>query len=142
MHDEALSVFLRRQRKELPRRFKKALPRRFRKTEHCVKYLGLILRNLGRSKRRTVLTILSIGVSLFVFALLLSVPAIANRAIADTASSVRLICINKAGMTYGLPAAYRPKIAALPHVQAVIAQSWFGGIYHEVSDQFSEPCYR
>jgi len=101
-----------------------------------VKYLAFILKNLGRSKRRTILTILSISVSLFVFAVLISVPAIANKAVADTASSVRLICINKAGMTYGLPAAYRPKIAALPHVQAVIAQSWFGGIYHEVSDQF------
>ncbi len=101
-----------------------------------MKYLALILKNLGRSKRRTILTILSISVSLFVFAVLISVPAIANKAVADSASSVRLICINKAGMTYGLPAAYRPKIAALPHVQAVIAQSWFGGIYHEVSDQF------
>ncbi len=101
-----------------------------------MKYLAFILKNLGRSKRRTILTILSISVSLFVFAVLISVPAIANKAIADTASSVRLICINRAGMTYGLPAAYRPRIAALPHVQAVIAQSWFGGIYHDVTDQF------
>jgi len=101
-----------------------------------MKYLALIFKNLGRSKRRTILTILSIGVSLFVFAMLISVPAIANKAIADTASSVRLICINKAGMTYSLPVAYKSKIAALPHVQAVITQMWFGGIYHDVSDQF------
>ena len=101
-----------------------------------MKYLALIFKNLGRSKRRTILTILSIGVSLFVFAVLIGVPAIANKAVADTASSVRLICTNKAGMTYTLPAAYRARIAALPHVQAVIAQAWFGGIYHDFNDQF------
>jgi putative ABC transport system permease protein len=101
-----------------------------------VKYLALIFKNLGRSKRRTILTILSIGVSLFIFAVLISVPAIANKAVADTASSVRLICTNKAGMTYSLPVAYRARIAAIPHVQAVIVQSWFGGIYHDFSDEF------
>jgi hypothetical protein len=44
-----------------------------------MKYLALIFKNLGRSKRRTILTILSIGVSLFVFAMLISVPAIATK---------------------------------------------------------------
>jgi putative ABC transport system permease protein len=47
-----------------------------------------------------------------------------------------MICINKAGLSYSLPEAYKSKIAALPHVEAVVAQTWFGGIYHDVSDAF------
>jgi putative ABC transport system permease protein len=54
----------------------------------------------------------------------------------DRASSVRLASHNKAGLAYSLPEAYKVKIAALPHVVAVVPESYFGGIYHEVSDQF------
>jgi putative ABC transport system permease protein len=67
---------------------------------------------------------------------LISLPAIARRLLADTASSVRMICINKAGLSYPLPEAYKPKIAAVPHVEAVVAQTWFGGIYHDFNDAF------
>jgi putative ABC transport system permease protein len=101
-----------------------------------MKYLHLIFKNLIRARRRTLLTIISIAVSLFVFAALISVPAIARRQLADTASTVRMICTNKAGLSYSLPEAYKPKIAAVAHVQAVVAQTWFGGIYHDVSDAF------
>jgi putative ABC transport system permease protein len=101
-----------------------------------MKYLPLILKNLLRSKRRTILTILSIAVSLFLFSALISLPVVARQLLADTASSVRMICINKAGLSYPLPEAYKPKIAAIPHVQAVVAQTWFGGIYHDVTDAF------
>ena len=43
---------------------------------------------------------------------------------------------NKSGLAYEVPLAYRPKIAAIPHLQAVVAQAWFGGILHDVTDQF------
>ena len=39
-------------------------------------------------------------------------------------------------MTYGIPEAYAQRVTATRHVSAVTAQSWFGGVYHEVSDQF------
>jgi len=58
-----------------------------------------------------------------------------------TASSLRVACHNKAGVTYPLPEAYGRRIAAQPHVEAVAAESWFGGIYHEVSDQFPNLAY-
>jgi putative ABC transport system permease protein len=101
-----------------------------------MKYVYLIAKNLFRNKRRFVLTVLSIAVSLFVFSALVSLPAVANQILAATASSVRVVCHNKAGLTYSLPEAYRQRIAVAPHVEAVVAQSWFGGIYHEPSDQF------
>ncbi len=101
-----------------------------------MKYAILVLKNLTRSKRRTVLTIFSIAVSLFIFSALVSLPTVAHELLADTASSVRVAVHNRAGLTYALPEAYKSRIASTPHVVAVVSESWFGGIYHEVSDAF------
>lgn len=101
-----------------------------------MKYAMLVLKNLTRSKRRTILTVLSIAVSLFIFSALVSMPTVVNQLLADSASSTRVACHNKAGVTYGIPEAYKQRIVATPHVVAASAQSWFGGVYHEVSDQF------
>src|SRR5208282_1495645 len=98
-----------------------------------MKYAMLVLKNLLRSKRRTILTILSIAVSLVIFSALVSLPTVANELLADSASSVRIAVHNKAGLTYALPESYKTRIAATPHVDAVMGESWFGGIYHEVS---------
>jgi len=100
------------------------------------KYAFLIFKNLLRSKRRTILTIISIAVSLFIFALLVSLPTFVNQVLADTSSSVRISCHTKMGWDYPLPEAYRVKVAATPHVVAVATAVFFGGIYHEASDQF------
>jgi putative ABC transport system permease protein len=101
-----------------------------------MKFAALVLKNLTRSKRRTILTVVSIAVSLFIFSALISLPTVADQILADSASSVRVSCHNKAGLTYSMPEAYRQRIAATPHVTAVVAESWFGGIYHDVNDQF------
>src|SRR5437868_14230216 len=100
-----------------------------------MKYASLILKNLLRSKRRTILTVLSIAVSLFIFSALLSLPTVANQILGDTASSTRVACHNKAGLAYSIPLAYKQRIAKVPHVEAVAAQCWFGGVYREVFDQ-------
>src|SRR5260370_24609964 len=100
------------------------------------KYLTLIFKNLLRSKRRNILTILSIAVSLFIFSLLVSLPTFANKMLADTTSSVRILCRTKMGLGYPLPVAYKPKIASIPHVVAVAPLVIYCGLYHEVSDQF------
>jgi len=101
-----------------------------------MKYALLILKNLLRSKRRTILTMLSIAVSLFIFSALVSLPNFANQVLADTSSSVSIACRTKMGLDYPLPEAYKSKIAATPHVVAVVPDVFFGGIYHDVTDQF------
>lgn len=101
-----------------------------------MRFATLVLKNLSRSKRRTVLTVLSIAVSLFIFSALVSLPTVANHVLADSASSVRIACRTKMGQAYPLPEAYKMKIAATPHVVAVTPENFFGGIYHEVSDEF------
>jgi putative ABC transport system permease protein len=101
-----------------------------------MKWLGLIFKNLRRNRRRSLLTVLSITVSLFIFCALASVPVVANQILADSASSLRIACHNKAGLAYDLPQAYKREIASTQHVIAVVPESWFGGIYREVKDQF------
>ena len=101
-----------------------------------MKYLSLILKNLIRNRRRTALTVFSIAVSLFIFSALVSLPTMATQILADTASSARIVTHNKSGLTYSIPVAYRQKIATMPHVVATASMSWFGGILHDVNDQF------
>src|SRR5258706_12836577 len=100
------------------------------------KYLTLIFKNLLRSKRRTILTILSIAVSLFSFAVMVSLPTFANQMLADTTSSVRIISRTKMGLGYPLPEAYKLKIATLPHLVAVAPLVVYGDKYRKPSPQF------
>src|SRR5271167_4068506 len=84
-----------------------------------MKFVPLSVRNLLRNRRRTILSVLSIAVSTCIFAGLMSVPAVAARILRDRVSTLRLICGNKAGFNYLLPAAYGETIRDLPHVSAM-----------------------
>jgi putative ABC transport system permease protein len=98
-------------------------------------YLSLVLRNLTRNKRRTILTTLSITVSIFIFASLISLPGLLNKVLRDRANSLRLICHSKASLFYMLPESYRRRIETLPHVQAVAAYSVFLATYRDPNQQ-------
>jgi putative ABC transport system permease protein len=99
-----------------------------------MKYLPIVLRNILRNRRRTVLTVLSVAVSVFVFAALMSLPTVVDRILRDRANSLRLITHSKAGFFYNLPGAYRNQIAAIPHVEAVCGEMIFMGTYRSVRD--------
>jgi hypothetical protein len=70
-----------------------------------VKYLRLILRNLGRSRRRTILTTISLAASIFIFGGGLILPALFAAAIRSSAASLRLVCHAKAGLSFAIPEA-------------------------------------
>src|ERR1700678_2598620 len=98
-------------------------------------YLSLVLRNITRNKRRTILTTLSITVSVFIFASLISLPGLLNQVLRDRANSRRLITHSKASLFYMLPESYRRRIETLPHVQAVAAYSVFLATYRDPNEQ-------
>jgi putative ABC transport system permease protein len=100
-----------------------------------MKYLSLVLRNLTRNKRRTILTTLSITVSVFIFASLISLPGLVNQVLRDRATSLRLICHSKASLLYMLPESYRRRIETVPHVVAVAGYSVFLGTYRDPTTQ-------
>jgi putative ABC transport system permease protein len=87
-----------------------------------MKYLPFIFRNLLRNRRRTALSVLSISISMFIFAALMSLPSVVQQVLHDRVSALRLDCGNKAGFggfDYMLPLSYAQTIRALPHVDAV-----------------------
>ena len=96
--------------------------------------LPLVLRNLSRNRRRTLLTVLSIAVSVFMFGALMSLPTLVEEILKDRANSVRIITYAKTGLSYSLPAAYAAKIARVPHVEAVTGESVFPGTYRDPKD--------
>jgi putative ABC transport system permease protein len=93
-----------------------------------VKYLPLVLANLGRHKRRTVLTIASVALALFLFASLRTVVT-TLAATAQFGGARRLVTTNATGIVFPLPLAYANRLKAVPGVEAVSWANWFGGRY-------------
>lgn len=103
-----------------------------------MKLLHLIWKNALRNSRRTLLTISSIAVSIFLVSTLQAVLATIYRVGAQNgASHLRLVVHRATGITQPLPIFYRAKIAALPGVKAVVGTQWFGGQYIDASNFFA-----
>jgi putative ABC transport system permease protein len=93
------------------------------------KHLPLILKNCWRNRRRTVLTIASMGVSICLLGVLLAIYH-ALFAIQPTDwGALRLVTRNRVSLTLPLPQSYREKIEQVPGVKVVGIEQWFGGKY-------------
>ena len=89
-------------------------------------YLHFLLRNLGRKKARTILTVLSIMIAFLLFGLLRSLVVAFDQG-AEIAGEDRLVSINKISLIQPLPEAYLPKVNALEGVDKATSANWFGG---------------
>lgn len=91
----------------------------------------LILKNLLRNKKRTALTVLSFGFSLFLLvALATFLNALINPPETD-ASILRLAVRRTTSLAEQMPLAYGEKLKRIPHVADVMPLQWFGGYYQE-----------
>jgi putative ABC transport system permease protein len=102
-----------------------------------MKYLPLVLANLGRHKVRTALTIASVMLALFLFASLRSVVTTLHTN-AQFGGARRLISTNATGIVFVLPVSYANKIRALPGVESVSWANWFGGKYGDGKEFFAQ----
>ena len=93
-----------------------------------MKFLPLVLANLGRHKIRTTLTILSVLTALFLFASLRSVLT-TLRTNAQFGGARRLVTLNATGLVFTMPVSYANKIKSLRGVHGVSWANWFGGRY-------------
>lgn len=93
-----------------------------------MRFLPLVLANLGRHKRRTALTVASVALALFLFASLRTVVT-TIAATAQFGGARRLVTTNATGIVFPLPLAYANRLAAVPGVEAVSWANWFGGRY-------------
>lgn len=93
------------------------------------KHLYLILKNLRRNRRRTVLTVLSTTISVFLIGALISVYAIFFAREVSEASALRLITRHRVSLTQALPFYYGSRIAETDGVLRICPMNWFGGTY-------------
>ena len=102
-----------------------------------MKFLPLLLANLRRKKIRTGLTIGSFVVALFLFGLLAAVRAGFRQGV-DIAGADRLVVIGRTGVIQPLPLPYMERIRRLPGVRDVAHSTWFGGVYQDPKNFFSQ----
>ena len=102
-----------------------------------MKLFPLIWSNLWRRKLRTLFTL---AAALFTFALF-GVLAAVNLAFGmgvDISGADRLVVIHKISLIMPLPVSYGGRIAAVPGVSAVTHMNWFGGIYKDPKNFFTQ----
>jgi putative ABC transport system permease protein len=99
-----------------------------------MKFLPLLLGNLGRKKIRTFLTIGSFAVALFLFGLLFALRAGLRQGI-DVAGADRLIVMGTSLMNM-LPLPYLERIQRIRGVEHVAHATWFGGVYQDPKNFF------
>jgi len=90
-----------------------------------------VTKNAFRNKRRSVLTVASIGVSLLLLTFMMTLwhGFYIDKGSAESAR--RLVTRHRVSLTFNLPGFYREKIRAVPGVVAVVPSSWFGGLYKD-----------
>src|SRR5581483_9013855 len=101
-----------------------------------MKFSKLILKNILRNKRRSLLTISSLVVSLFLIITLATILTEFTRG-TEQANPARLVTRHNVSLAFPMPAAYQQRIAAIPGVKDVIRFSWFGGIYKDQKNFFA-----
>ena len=102
-----------------------------------MKYLPFIFRNLFRKKTRTILTVGSIAVALFLFGLLVTIERALNAGV-DVAGADRLVVRNKISLIMPLPLAYQERLRQIDHVTEATFASWFGGVYQDPKNFFPQ----
>jgi len=96
-----------------------------------MKFLRLIIRNVGRNKRRTLLTVLSVSVSVFLLATMLAVLAAFGGTTESSGGEYRLVVRRNTTLADAMPEAYEQKIQQVSGVVATSPANWFGGVYKE-----------
>jgi putative ABC transport system permease protein len=102
-----------------------------------VRFLPLLLANLRRKKVRTILTVGSFVVALFLFGLLAAVRAGFRQGV-DIAGADRLVVIGRTGVIQPLPLPYMERIRRTPGVKEVVHSTWFGGVYQDPKNFFPQ----
>ncbi len=93
------------------------------------RHLPLILKNSWRNRRRTILTILSVGVSLCLLGTMMAIYHAFYFSKPSPGAELRLVSRNKVSLAFPMPQFYREKIKQIPGVREVGISQWFGGKY-------------
>jgi putative ABC transport system permease protein len=101
----------------------------------AINYVPLITKNSFRNRRRSVLTIGSLMVSLCLLVLLMVMyKALFYGSEQTPAQAMRIMMRHKVSLAQSLPLSYEGKIRQVPGVKAVSVRQWFGGTYRDARD--------
>ncbi|MFZ0760810.1 MAG: FtsX-like permease family protein [Candidatus Sulfotelmatobacter sp.] len=92
---------------------------------------SFIVRNTFRNKRRSLLTMLSIGFSLLLLTLMIAIWRMFYIDVGAADTAKRVITRDRISLAFFLPGYYREKIRSIPGVVAVVPETWFGGRYKD-----------
>jgi putative ABC transport system permease protein len=103
-----------------------------------MRFIPFIFRNAVRNKRRTVLTVLSISMSLFLISTLRTLLEQLESPPFTPESATRILTRHKTSLANLLPISYREKIRQTPGVVEVSAYQWVNGIYKDPANFFAQ----
>jgi putative ABC transport system permease protein len=92
---------------------------------------SFVVKNAFRNKRRSILTMISIGFSLLLLTLMMTIWRSFYIDKGSPEAALRLITRHRVSLTFFIPEAYREKIRRVPGVVQVAPMSWFGGKYKD-----------
>jgi putative ABC transport system permease protein len=90
-----------------------------------------VRKNAFRNLRRSILTVLSIGFSLLLLTLMMSIWHNFYQKEPTEVSALRLVTRHKVSLAFLMPSYYREKIRAVPGVANIVPGNWFGGKYKD-----------
>ncbi|HZT31649.1 MAG TPA: FtsX-like permease family protein [Bryobacteraceae bacterium] len=99
-----------------------------------LRYLPLILKNCWRNRRRTTLTIISIGVSMCLLGVMMAMYHAFYLSDPTPEQALRLVTRNRVSLTFPLPQFYQQRIRQIPGVREVMISQWYGGTYKDSRD--------
>ncbi len=102
-----------------------------------MKFVNLVLKSARRNLRRTMLTVFSVAIAVFLFAALRAVLD-GFHAAAEASSSTRVVTIRSTSMIFSMPSSHAAIVRGLPGVRDVTWASWFGGIYKDPKNFFGQ----
>jgi putative ABC transport system permease protein len=99
------------------------------------RYSSLAFKNSWRNKRRSILTISSIAVSLCLLGVLIAIYHALYYSEASPGQALRVVVRHKVSLGNPIPVAYEEKVRRVPGVKELSGWNWFGGTYKDNRDQ-------
>ncbi len=99
-----------------------------------IRFLPFIFKNSLRNRRRSLLTIASVAMSLCLLGVLFALYRSFFHGDQTPESALRLITRHRVSLTVALPGSYEQKIRTIPGVREVSVYSWFQGVYKDARD--------
>ena len=92
---------------------------------------SFVVRNTFRNKRRSLLTMSSIGFSLLLLTMMMSIWRTFYIDPGTPDAARRIVTRDRVSLAFFLPAYYRDKIRSVPGVQAIVPMTYFGNHYKD-----------